>query len=340
MRKLIALGLIVCVVGLSACGRGSSEEVQNDSVSLNQDFVKTVKDAAHKLKDTYTDYIIANTVEAPDGNMEYLDIVHGDSSYTEYSVDSDDNLGTLTWGSSESMTYTMTDWLNSDGKYYMFTTDDAGESLVYSFPDSYTNYVSGRSTLNIDYLLDHAYSIEEYEPAELDLGGGVEEYTTYRFWVGSDCLPDLLGASSYGVYKSIMEEQGAEENVVSLCKYYLEDLQMDLTFSDANVVVGIDQDGILKYMCLEVGGLGTRMYLTKAVVAVRNDNARETPDFSGAVPFSSSLKDLADYVASFGSYEEAMNSLAEGNGQGSDSSDNTDPKENDVEVEPKEDDAN
>ena len=126
-RKLTSLVLsLTLVLGLCACG-------QNDnSVSLNKEYVDVVRNAAVKLNETYTDYIISSTLNAPDGDTEFIEVVHEGISYTEYSVDADNNLGTLSYGSSDTMSYAMTDWLDSDGKYYIFSTDATGNSATYT----------------------------------------------------------------------------------------------------------------------------------------------------------------------------------------------------------------
>ena len=84
---------------------------------------------------------------------------------------------------------------------------------------------------------------------------------------------------------------------------------MNLTFSDAKVIVGIDNNGILKYMCLETGGLGTRLYYSKAVIATSNDVVRDMPDFSGALKFSATLQEFADFVSEYDDYDDAMKAL-------------------------------
>ena len=143
------------------------------------------------------------------------------------------------------------------------------------------------------------------------MGDGSQTYTSYKVKVPASVVKDVLGVSTYGVYKTIEDDKDTSANIKKLCSYYLEDLDMNLTFSDANVILGIDSDGILKYACLEVGGLGTRLYYTKAVVATKNSNVRSTPDFTNAQTYASSLSDLADYVADYDSYDEAVKALNE-----------------------------
>lgn len=305
-KKILSLALCgVMLVGMSACS--SSKE----STKLNQDYITAVKDAAEKLNSTYTDYIVTTTLEAPDGDTQYLEVKHGDTSYTEYSVSDDNQVGTIAYGSADSITYSLTDWLTEDGKYYMFGSDNDGNNVTYSLPTAYKDLISDRVMLYANKFVDSATAIEKYDDLSLNLGDGNQTYTSYKLKVPASTVKDVLGVSTYGVYKTIEDDKDISSNIKKLCSYYLEDLDMNLTFSDANVILGIDSDGILKYACLEVGGLGTRLYYTKAVVATKNSNVRSTPDFTNAKTYASSLSDLADYVADYDNYDEAVKALNE-----------------------------
>lgn len=305
-KKFISFALCgLMLVSLSACSNGK------ETAKLNKDYVTAVKDAAEKLNSTYTDYIVTTTLEAPDGDTQYLEVKHGDTSYTEYSVNDDNEVGTVAYGSADSITYSLTDWLTEDGKYYMFSADDDGNSVTYSLPTSYKDLISDRVMLYANKFVDDATSIEKYDDLTLDLGEGNQTYTSYKLKVPASTVKDVLGVSTYGVYKTIEGDKDTSANIKKLCSYYLEDLDMNLTFSDANVILGIDSDGILKYACLEVGGLGTRLYYTKAVVATKNSNVRSTPDFTNAKTYASSLSDLADYVADYDNYDDAVKALNE-----------------------------
>jgi hypothetical protein len=307
-KKFVSLALgTSLVLGLSACS--SVDTTTSKSTGANEEYAQIIRDAAAKLNNTYTDYIISTTLNAPDGDTEYLEVVNGDNCYTEYSVDSDNNLGTLSYGSADTISYVLTDWFDAEQNYYIFSSDEDGNGVVYTLPSNYADFVSDRPFMYVNDLLDNAISIDTYDTLTIDLGEGEEDFTTYKIKVSGDSLKSILGASSYGVYKSIAEDEDSSANIVSLCNAYLDDLNMSLTFSDANVIVGIDSNNILKYMCLETGGLGTRLYFTKAVVATRNNNLRDMPDVSNSIAYSSTLTDLADYVAEFDSYEDAMNAL-------------------------------
>lgn len=305
-KKFLSFALCgIMLVSLSACSNGQ------ETAQLNSEYVTAVKDAAAKLNSTYTDYIVTTTLEAPDGDTQYLEVKHEDTSYTEYSVSGDNEVGTIAYGSADSITYSLTDWLTKDGKYYMFGSDNDGNSVTYSLPTAYKDLVSDRVMLYANKFVDNALSIEKYDDLTLNLGDGSQTYTSYKVKVPASVVKDILGVSTYGVYKTIEDDKDTSANIKKLCSYYLEDLNMNLTFSDANVILGIDSDGILKYACLEVGGLGTRLYYTKAVVATKNSNVRSTPDFTNAQTYASSLSDLADYVADYDSYDEAVKALNE-----------------------------
>lgn len=305
-KKFLSFALCgIMLVSLSACSNGQK------TAQLNSEYVTAVKDAAAKLNSTYTDYIVTTTLEAPDGDTQYLEVKHEDTSYTEYSVSGDNEVGTIAYGSADSITYSLTDWLTKDGKYYMFGSDNDGNSVTYSLPTAYKDLVSDRVMLYANKFVDNALSIEKYDDLTLNLGDGSQTYTSYKVKVPASVVKDILGVSTYGVYKTIEDDKDTSANIKKLCSYYLEDLDMNLTFSDANVILGIDSDGILKYACLEVGGLGTRLYYTKAVVATKNSNVRSTPDFTNAQTYASSLSDLADYVADYDSYDEAVKALNE-----------------------------
>ena len=305
-KKLFSLALgLVLVTSLCAC----SKTTETKEEAVNQEYIQTVRDAATKLKTTYKDYVVTTGIEAPDGNIEYIEVQHGDCNYTEYSVDADNNYGTIPYGSEDKISYSLSDWITEDGQYYMFAADNEGKDVIYTLPENYTDYVSDRTYLYVNTILDGAKSIEKYKDMNVNLGNGDEKYSCYKIKVSSDTVKKILGAGSYDVYKSIKDSQEEGSSISTLMDYYLEDLDMNLTFSDAIVVVGIDNNDILKYMYLEVGGLGTRLYLSKAVVATSNSNVRTTPDFTGAVAYETTLKEYADYIASFDSYEDAVEAL-------------------------------
>ena len=314
-KKLFSLALVFCLVfSLSACsnvnGTTSDNKAETDSKkdgdAIDEKMVQTVRDAAKKLKDTYTDYIVSTTMQAPDGNITYLNVQHGDVNYTEYSVDDDKNVGTIAYGEKDDINYLMTDYVDNNGICYLFQSDSDGNPVVYKLPRTYTKYVKDRGMLYTNDLLDNVMS-------SIDLGideESNEKIHRFKFKIKNDCIKSILGLSSYCIYSSILDSQDiSSEHIKKLCKYYLEDINMNLTFSDAVLIVGVDSNNILKYVSFEVGGLGSRLYFTEEVVSTTNDNIRDKPDLTKTVNFENSLKDIADYISGYDNYDDAVKAL-------------------------------
>lgn len=302
-RRLF-ISVLAVVFLLIGCGNSASKGGVSDSP-----LVKEVRDSAVKLRSENKDYIISNSLSAPEGITEYIDVVSEKGVYTEFPVDADKNLGTLKYGSKPSMQYSLSDWLTSDGKYYIFTSDKTGKEVVSTLPSTYKSYVEDKPYLYINKLLTGVKEIKKADPIQLDLGQGEQDFTCYIMKVDSKVLPDILGASSYGLYKAISEADDTDKNIKKLSDFYLQDLSENLVFSDAKVTVGVDTDGLLRYVDISVGGLGSRLHLVKAVVSLSNANKRAEPDFTKAVDFRTSLKDLADFVSQYDDYDSALNAL-------------------------------
>lgn len=309
MKKVVGVLIsLSLVLGLAACDApgGSSSGKGVDSAAKSE-----IQAAAKKLSDTYTNYIISTNVEFAGNATEYIEVVKGEDIYTEFSVSEDGGIGEVSYGSSDTISYALADWTH-DGVFYSFGHDDDGNSVIYKFPASYaTKYAYDREAMWVNRMLEKAISIEPYDDLELTLAGEQETYKAYRIEVPSDVVQNFVLEDSLCVYSAIKDEEKKGSNIDKLCDFYIEDFKLQRAMSDGRVVVGIDQDGILKFMSLEVGGLGTTMYITKAVVDVRNPNARDLPDFSSAVPLVSTMTDLADFIAQYPDYDSAMKALQE-----------------------------
>lgn len=306
MKKVVAfvLGVIVSVLCV-ACGATSQT-----GAGVNQGYKHEIEAAANKLCETYTNYVIATTSEFAGQQSEYIEVIKGNDIYTEVSV-SDDAVGTIPYGSSDTISYALVDWTHDNIYYSMNTTDD-GQDVVYKFPAVYaTKYNYDREALCVRRMLETATSIESIDDLTLDLSTGTETCKAYRMNVPGKTVMEVLSATEYGVYMSIKENEKSGSNISKLCDFYLQNTERARTYSDAEVVVAIDENGILKFSSIEVGGLGTYMYITKAVADIRNPNVREMPDFSSAVPVESTMTEMADFVAQYPDYDSAVKALNE-----------------------------
>ena len=316
-KKVITLLLAISMIlSLVAC----SDTKKADGGTPDATALKEVKAGFEKLKGTEK-YLISNTLKAPDGNASYLEVVKKDCSYTEYPVNSDGTIKADAVVGAENTSYSLADWLDLNGDMYVNqpststdkdTSDKKKASVADSFskmPKTYANLCQGRRTLYLDKIIDSLTSLKkEKDTKKMDLGQGEETFTVYKGKIPSSTVKEVLGVGTKGLYESIIKDHGKDANIKSLCNQYLEKLEMDLTFSDANVTFGV-ADGVIRQMTIETGGLGTRLYFTKTVLTKLKFNEREKPDFSKCKSYVDSMKEVANYVAKYDSYDEAMDAL-------------------------------
>lgn len=299
----VALCLSLCFATLAGCG-GSPTAGKNVDAAAKQ----AIEDAAKKLNSTYSNYIISNTVEFSDGVSEFIEVIKGDDIYTEYSVSEDGNLGEISYGSTDSIQYALMDWTH-DNQYYSYGYTEDGE-MLYKFPSNFaTKYVHDREMLWANRILAGAIEVEAIEDMQLTLNGAAETFKAYRVRVTPDTVLSLLGSGSWGVYNSLKDEEKAGTNISKMCDFYLESTALENTYSEGVITFAVDQDGILRFMSLETGGLGHMMYYTKAVVDTRNQNVRDMPDFSDAVPLAATMTEMADFLAQYPDYDSAIQAL-------------------------------
>lgn len=293
----------VMLMSLAACGGSPTA-----GGGIDADAKKAVENAAKKLNDTYTNYIISNTMEFYGTGSEFIEVVKDNDIYTEVSLGDEGDVGQIPYGSADSVSYALIDWTH-EGQFYSFTYEEDG-ATIYKFPENFgTKYNHDREMLWANRALAGATEIVKVDDMQLTLNGTTETYSAYRLKVKADTVMQLLSSNSWGVYSSVKEAEKSSSNVSKLCDFYMKSTEMERTYSDAYITYAIDADGILKFMSLEVGGLGEMMYYTKAVVDVRNQNVRETPDFSTTVPLVSTMTELADFVAQYPDYDSAVKAL-------------------------------
>lgn len=308
VKKLIAASLISGVV-LTGCANAGGTTSEDKSIKLNKKYVSDIKSAVKGLTSTYSDYIISNTLEAPNETVYYLDISHGKDTYTEYPVDSKGNVGGIQYGTKKQITYTLTDWYSSGGKYYVFGLDSGKKSKVYTLPSTYNEYVKDRGALYVNDMLKGATSIRKMDNITVTIPAGKLKLKSYMLEVKADTVKKVLGLTNYDMYASLKEDKNSSANLKKLANFYMIDSERSLTCSDAYVTVGIDEKGVLRYVNIDVGGLGSHLSLTKVVAGLTNDNVRSMPDVSKATAYSDNLKDLADFVSQYDNYYDAVKAI-------------------------------
>lgn len=286
---------VVCVLGVvllvsSGCG----SEVEDNGVK------SVVLGAAEKLRANDA-YVISSVLSDNYSQFYSVDVKSGGAVYTQFPVDdeADGAVGTLPYGYAEEMQYSMSEY-QADDAVYVFSGDE-----LYVMPEGYRSWVAGKEDMFVSQMANVGYGFMKEEPMYQDGGA---EVACYSFKVPAADVAKVLGASTYGMYASVLEEH-RDDNIGKLCQYYLDDYDFVMKTSDANVYVGVDADGLLCYCMVEVGGLGQRMYLTKMLYDVGNAQPDYGFDFSEAVEYSKTLSDFADYVAECGGLEEAYKAM-------------------------------
>lgn len=169
--------------------------------------------------------------------------------------------------------------------------------------------VSGRTTLYMDKYLDSLYNIESKGKQTIETDAGSFEYTVYTANIPSSVVKDVCGIDTLGLYKHVKDDNSDNDNIGKLMDVYINNLDDTLTFSKGTISFGIDGNGVLTYVQLSAGGLGTSMKYTKEIVLNPSLDFRSLPDFSQSKEFIDNITDLANYVAKYDSYDDAMKAL-------------------------------
>lgn len=274
---------------------------------------RTFKNGGVKLAEEKK-YVVATTLETPEGNLGYLEVTTPDGNYTEYkaetSKDSKSN-GGVTSGSN----YMLYDWLTTDGKLYTlnssYVENDTKSSMWMFMPEEYAKSLSERRTLYYKSLLSGMSDIKEGDTKEVDLGysskSTVQEYTCK---IDSGVIKSMLGIDTLGLYNSLLSESKSkgDENLQKLMEKYISDKNKTLTFSDGDMTFQIF-DGKLVGYTISCGGLGSTMKISKNLV-MSDVELRALPDFeSNLGAYYDTVKTYADFVADYPSEEEAKKAL-------------------------------
>ena len=307
LLSLVAIIVLITVVAIIAVVNPTGNTGKH--VGNTRENREIIREGLTNLQRHQGNYAISNVLNAPDGVSYSFDMVTSNGSYTEYPLDSSGNVGLIDENATTGIKYILNDWITTDNKMYMVTVDDAGAPTQFlRMPDSYIDMVKSRNYMYVDRMVDEFTEISYKDTVNENLGDGkTEQIVFYKCKLPSKVIREILGAATEGIYLSLQKDYKDNESIQTYCKYYLQDLDMNLTFSDAIVTIGL-VDGVLRYTNVEVGGLGSRLYSTSAVLFSEMQE-RTTPDFSTAIDYVDTVQDYADYLNSFGSYDEALNAL-------------------------------
>lgn len=317
MKKRIVSLLVMAtlVFSFTGCSSVKTDSTESKTVSKTEKYKAELQKGIDNLGNSDSNYVISNILEAPEGTTYYLEnFATSGESFTEYPVDKEGNLGALNAATDEdadNQDYVITDWITADGKIYLNNSKSAKTADYYSLPDSYANICKSRNVMYLDTMINDFTKItKEEDKKEVDLGDSDKvKLTMYKCVLPKDKVENYLAVGSIAMYKSLNNDKNTSDSVKKLCNYYLSDLGETMYFSDANVYLGVDENKVVRTYSLEVGGLGSRLYLTKTVLYGIFQDEKE-PDFTNVKSYASSLEELADYLAkSNKDYSTALNEL-------------------------------
>lgn len=313
----ILLIILVVIFGFSIgfyvyTSRSNVEEIETQ-YDTSSDNYKAILSGFNGLKSLDTNYVITNTMELPNESMCYIEVNTSDGNYTEYPIDENGNYGTIQFNEAENTEYIIYDYLTKDNEVYILngsynSSDEENDYIWLHMPKSYAEDISSRKYMYVDVMLDYLYNITYEGDMKFDETDS-EEVSVYTANIPDFLVKQICGVDTLGLYQNIKNDNSDNEDIVSLMNTYIDSLDDSLTFSKGSVVFGINKDGVLCYMQLSAGGLGTRMYYTKYLVQNDSIEVRDLPDFSNSEEYIDNITSLADYISSFDSYEDAMNSL-------------------------------
>lgn len=317
LRKILACLSVATLIMSVGCDNGNAT---TESSSSSIDALETVEDpnmaelktAIEGLRNREAPYLVSVGMMMPNEATYFIEVNDEKGSYTQYSTDEEGNIGKVAYELAENTQFMLFDWLVPNGKGYLINQSYVeGESSQWlELPNDYAERLSARKTLYMDILINGVSNIEKGEVIKTDFGAGEIDIQMYSCDITSDCIAEMLGIDTLGLYKSLKTKAQTKKDtkVEELMDDYIEELEMNLVFSDAKANFGI-ADGVLRYLDFEVGGLGSRMSVTRTVLEADSEILYDQPTFTDCNTYYSTVKELAEYVSEYDSYDEAITDL-------------------------------
>ena len=320
---LVALFLVVGLVILFV----TTKPKNNPNETEGEIYTELSTDENRKVLETALDnlkseekYVITTYLTMGSDGSSYIDIVEPNGSYTMYNMEDDSKAFQELVAESETGIaegYIMNDYLDKDGNLYFLSDsyDEEGNSVLeaYKTPDEYGKLTKERTTMYAGWVVPNLTDIEFKETVDTDFGVGTVNMDVYEGVLSSDIVKKILGHGSSTLYETVSNSTESE-GMKKLMGWLKEDSDFSLYFSDANVILGIVDDKLV-YMNLEVGGLGTRMYLTKCVLLgdiVDDYIIEEYPVTENALSYENIYSDIGEMALDYDNLEDLYDALYSG----------------------------
>lgn len=310
------LVIIVCLV-VTLVLTYENKEINNVSVKDTGFVISDHKDdteyevlrnAVEFLK-TENEYVVTTYLSDPASYQGFIEVYDNGASYTKI-PDGVTTDSSLAWQQrTEDSVYYLSDYITADNKMYLCETSDGTSYEFYSVPKTYAEKCRTRDVMFLDKILESCSDVEYIETTVFDIGDGEETMDVYELTIPSDTVRALYSLGSYDLYDSIRMGYPNNLGLIKLMTWYLEDLSPCLTYSDGKVTVAVC-DNVPRYLNIEVGGLGSRAYITKCISFASFDEAKiEKPDFSNAVEYVTLYEEFADVCKDYDTMEEAIDAM-------------------------------
>ena len=311
MSSILKCTVLSAMIALTGCSSTGDKQSSGD---ISDEISSKIDSSIDGLRNYDKDYMVSVSIEMPNSAKYYLECNDDTNSYTQYSISPEGILGNVPYERADNTQFMLYDWVTTSNQGYLLNQSQFANSTAekwFTLPESYSERLLSRRVLYMDVFKPDIYDFKEAEPKQIDFGSGIVTMQMYKGKVHSKAVKEVLGYDSLGLYTALREEakSKSDDNMLNLLDIYIDDLNMDYTFSDGILEVGV-YDGVLRYLCLEVGGLGNRLTYTKTVLDFDSALAYDMPVFSKTKGYYSEIKEMADYVAKYDSYDEAMQALS------------------------------
>lgn len=295
---------------------GSSNSLVEENKLATEENISVLTDAVANLK-TKESYLVTTYLTMGGTGSAYIDVVEPNGSYTMYNA-TDDSLAfqdaVMNSETGVVENYILNDFLDKEGNlYFLSDSQDSEGNLVtelYKTPDTYGEATQHRTVMYADWVVPNLKNVVFKEEVTTDYGDGEVKMSVYEGNVSSEIVKDIFGHGSYSLYAAV-EESTQSEGMKKLMGWLKDDAEFTMYFSDANVLLGV-VNGTLTYMNFEVGGLGTRMYLTKCVLldgVVDDYIVKEYPDTTNALTYEDLYADLGEMALEYDSIDALYNAV-------------------------------
>ena len=210
----------------------------------------------------------------------------------------------------ENTIFTVSDYLK-DNEMILVGYDDVetGEYTGWKVPTGYKELADSRAFLYVDRFLGNFGVIHKEEAITTDIGNGMETLDIFTGEVQSEAISTQIGIGSTELYKELMYSTD-DDNIKKLLGWYVNESEKATACSDGDFTIGLDKNGVLKLMSVQVGGIGDFLNITKTVITDTSVMEKVlVPVIENPTDYALEFKEMADMCAPYETYDAAIEAL-------------------------------